>query len=362
MAATVSSLDSSSRPGGLDACRGDVAGRGDADLGREAPQQVAFAEGDLPGEDARGGDRPAGSDSISSWARRTGASRARRLPHGCGELALVAGSAQEHHEPAGDLLGDLDAEVVLDEGQGDVDPGGHAGRRPDVAVARPDRIGVDVDLRVAGGEAVGAGPVGGHAAAVEQADGGEHVGPAADADDATGTGGQRADGADQRSVVAGGAHAGAAGDDQRVDVVHLGQRDGHDPQAALAGDRAALDGRHDDLVGRRAVPQGPHRPGGPGEHLVGSGDVERLHARIGDDHDVGRGTARVWASGQVASMTGTPHITPSASPQSGQDPLRLGLSAHRAPEVRSDLLVSLRSHLGTFPPRGRAHRCDPGPA
>jgi hypothetical protein len=45
-------------------------------------------------------------------------------------------------------------------------------------------------------------------------------------------------------------------------------------------------------------------------------------------------------------MTRAPHITP--SPQSGQDPLRLGLSAYRGPEVRATLLVSLPSHLGTF--------------
>ena len=135
-----------------------------------------------------------------------------------GELALRAGPAQEHDEPAGARLGDVDTVVVLDEGERDVDAGGHAGRRPHVAVAGPDRVGVDVDVGVLGGEALGAGPVGRRPPAVEQAGGGEQERAAADADDAPGAGGELGDRGDEVGVVAGPvAGAVAAGDEQRVD-------------------------------------------------------------------------------------------------------------------------------------------------
>ena len=159
IAATVSSPSSSSRRAASTRHVGDVAGRRDADLGGEAAQEVALAEGDAAGEHAEaviGGG--VGLDELLGPADRLVARPV--APHRGGELALAAGPAQEHHEPAGARLGDLDAVVVLDEGQRDVDAGGHAGRRPDVAVARPDRVGVDVDGRVLGGEPLGARPVG----------------------------------------------------------------------------------------------------------------------------------------------------------------------------------------------------------
>src|SRR4051812_45809890 len=50
------------------------------------------------------------------------------------ELRLAAGAADEEHEPAGGLERHLAPEVLLDQREGQVHPGGHAGRRPHAAV------------------------------------------------------------------------------------------------------------------------------------------------------------------------------------------------------------------------------------
>ena len=63
-------------------------------------------------------------------------------------------------------------------------------------------------------------PVGGDPAPVEQAGGGEQKAPLHTLTTRRARAASVADGADQRVVVAGGVHAVAAGDDQRVDVVH----------------------------------------------------------------------------------------------------------------------------------------------
>ena len=78
----------------------------------------------------------AGSASIASWTLRTDGRSARRHPHRRGELRLTAGAAEEHHEPAGDGLGDLGAVVLLDHREGQVDAGGDA--RP-TSTRRPSR-------------------------------------------------------------------------------------------------------------------------------------------------------------------------------------------------------------------------------
>ena len=59
----------------------------------------------------------------------------------------------------------LAAEVLLDQREREVHPGGHAGRGVHVAVAHEDRVGVHLDVRVALGEQRAARPVRGGAAA-----------------------------------------------------------------------------------------------------------------------------------------------------------------------------------------------------
>ena len=112
------------------------------------------------------GRRRVGVDVV--LARAHGRAFGPRDPHRCGELGLAAGTVEEHHQPAGDGLGDVGAVVVLDQRQGEVDAGGDAGGGPHVPVAGVDRIGIDLQRRVLVGQLLGPGPVGGDRPAVEQ--------------------------------------------------------------------------------------------------------------------------------------------------------------------------------------------------
>src|SRR5690606_12059535 len=130
--------------GGLDPEGLDVGGRGHARLLAEAP-------GEVPGAHARpGGEGVDGEVGVEVVGQPAQDVDDRRRAGGLGEqlgaeLGLAAGAADEHHEPAGDGVGELGAVVVLDEGEGEVGAGGDAGGGPHVAVAHVDAVGLDVD-------------------------------------------------------------------------------------------------------------------------------------------------------------------------------------------------------------------------
>ena len=95
-------------------------------------------------------------------------------PRRRGELGLPAGAAEEHHELAGDRLGDVGRVVALDECERQIDPGGDPGRRPHVAgpadlAVDVDRIGVDLDVGPVLRQRRRPRPVRGHPVAVEGA-------------------------------------------------------------------------------------------------------------------------------------------------------------------------------------------------
>ena len=258
MAATVSSVVLELPAGGGDAGRGHVAGRRHADLGRKrrsrwrslmATRVASTAEPVVVGG--------VGVDQILGPADRLVAGPP--APHRRGELALCAGPAEEHHQPAGDGLGDLDAVVVLDERQRHVDAGGDAGRRPHVAVAGPDRIGVDVDVRVLGGEPRRSRPVRRGPPAVEQPGGGEDERAAADADDPPGPTGQLPDGGDQLGVGGRRVDAGPARHDERVDGDGGIQSGGDELEAALRAHGAGGGAGDLDVVGDAAGRRRPPR-------------------------------------------------------------------------------------------------------
>ena len=145
----------------------DVGGGGRAGLAAEGALEVPLAHLRALGQagDAQVLAEMAGDPALElaqRIARRRPAARPRA------ELGLAAGALQEHDELARDPQRDVGAEVVRHERQREVDPRGDAGRRPDVAVADPDRLGIDRDRRVAARQRVAPGPVGGRAAAVEQ--------------------------------------------------------------------------------------------------------------------------------------------------------------------------------------------------
>ena len=216
-----------------------------------------------------------------------------RHPHGCGELGLAAGSAEEHHQPPGDGLGDVGAVVVLDHRECHVDPGGDAGRGPQLAV---DGCRSDRDRRRALGncsaQSIGPGPVGGHRVTVEQPGlGGEERAGAHRAEPA-GAGSGTAQPVDEHLVVAGLLHPEPAGHQHGVDPhagpgEWLGQWVGADRQPALGPDRSAGGRHHADVVGGRVAGCSSilEQLRSPDEHLERPDDVERLGAGEGDDQD-----------------------------------------------------------------------------
>ncbi len=104
------------------------------------------------------------------------------------ELSLVARAAQEDDEVAGDLQGRVTAEVVFDQGQREVDAGGHPGRGGDVAVADEDRVRIHGQAGIPGSQCVAVGPVGGHPPPAEQAGLGQQERAGADRHQARGPG------------------------------------------------------------------------------------------------------------------------------------------------------------------------------
>ena len=98
--------------------------------------------------------------------------------------AWLPGAAQEHDQLPGDVEGRVPAHVVFDQGEREVDAGGDARRGGDVPVPDEDRIRLDADPRVPGGERGAVGPVGGHPPPVEQPGLGEQEGTRAHRDQA----------------------------------------------------------------------------------------------------------------------------------------------------------------------------------
>ncbi|CAM5496372.1 hypothetical protein SNARM312S_03373 [Streptomyces narbonensis] len=214
---------------------------------------------------------------------------AQRLPVGGlggqldAELGLVARAAQEDDQMAGDGEGDVPAEVLLDQGEREVDAGGDAGGGGEAAVPDEDGVRVHVDLRIAAGEVVAGDPVGRHPVPVEESGLGEEQRPGADGDQASGPRGVRAQPVDEGRVGRPGPLA--ARDDEGVRRA-VGDRlfeggVGEQAQSALGADRPAVEGGGPEGV-RGRVAGGA---AGTGEHLEGAGDVEALHVVEEDDEN-----------------------------------------------------------------------------
>ena len=177
----------------------------------------------------------------------------------------------------------LGAEVVLDQGQRQVDPGGDTGRGPHVAVADEDRVGVDGHRRVPRGQLGAPGPVGGRAAAVEQAGPARRKAPVHT--DVTRRARGRALAAATSAVVRGprGAPAPPA-----TTSVSIGPRPRPAP-SSRAPDRSPLARcrpRRGERNGVGAGPQGART----GEHLRRPDGIERLAALEDDDDHVAGST------------------------------------------------------------------------
>lgn len=173
---------------------------------------------------------------------------------------------------AGDEQGGVGSQVVLDQGQGQVDAGGDPGGGGEGAVAHEDGVGVDGDVGEAAGQGGAVVPVGGGAPAVEEAGLGEDERAGADRGDAAGMGCAFGDPGHQARV--GGSGSGSAGDDEGVDGADPVQGGvGEQGQSAVGAYGGAVGGGGDHAWGAVGVARDR---GGAVEDLQGAGDVEAL--------------------------------------------------------------------------------------
>jgi hypothetical protein len=221
------------------------------------------------------------------------------------ELRLAAGAAQEHDQLAGDGEGGVAAEVVLDQGEREVDAGRDPGRGGEGAVLDVDRVGIDGDVRVLGGEVVAALPVGGDRPPGQQPGLGQQERAGADRRQPPRPGRVAPQPADQVRVAAAGAFP--AGDDHQVRRVPDGGQVGVGQQAEPAGGPhgGAAEAGGGDRVPGRAVTVGA-LPAGGAEHLQRPGDVEALHAVEQDNqhglHVCQSGWLTSWQQGRKTHL------------------------------------------------------------
>jgi hypothetical protein len=205
-------------------------------------------------------------------------------------LRLSAGTYKEHDELAGDGERGFVAVVLFDEGKGEVDAGGDAGRGVDGAIAEEDGVGLDLDGGEVAGEAVAEVPVSDCMTAIEEARGGEGEGSGADGGDAAGAGCGFGDPGEEVGVIGAAFGSGASGDEEGVDAAgELGEGDGvGEGEAAISAQEvAAVGGADDDLIVRCG-----------GEDLERADDIEDLHRwRTGDDDLSHAHSVRHWVRG-----------------------------------------------------------------
>ena len=282
-----------------------VAGGREANLGAEAAREVARAH---VGELRERLDRQVGREVLHRVALHLAqaVTRGRTRGERGAELRLVARPAQEQHQVARDRERRVAVEILLDHRQREVHAGGDARRGPHLPVAHEDRLGIDLDPRVAPRELRRRRPVRGRAAPVQQAGRGEQERPGAHRGDAAG--GLRASGdpLDQRGVGARLLRPGPAGDEQRVDPrgrvveaawgtivrpleVHHGSAVGADDGGGVATVGAATVRLGEGLLGGRTAEPRLQQLLRPAEHLQRPGHVQALDARVDEDHDVARG-------------------------------------------------------------------------
>ncbi len=237
---------------------------------------------------ARAGRRwsPPGAASTRSCTARTVERSARGTHTGEANCVCPPGRCRNMTSQRAIGLRDVDAEVVLDHGQGEVDARGDARARPDLPVADVDGIGVDGEVRVRLAQLLRPGPVRRHPAPAEQSRRGAEERARAHRGDAPTARRGGADPGDERLVSRGGVGAAPAGQHERVDALVLAREQlGAETQPALGAHRATgTRGQGDPVPTGTAHRRG--RPAGAGEDLVRADRIEGLDPVEGDDHDV----------------------------------------------------------------------------
>ena len=222
------------------------------------------------------------------------------------ELRLIAGAAQEEHEPAGDGERDVATEVVLDQRECEVHARGDAGGRVDVAVAHEDRIRLDGDRRVELRQRVAHRPVRRRPAAVEQAGLGE--------DERTGAhrGHPRDRPARRRTPSSSARSRIASTVPSPPATISVSRLAAHAAESVVDAEHHAARRAH----GRPARGHDLGRVGGAArlaiggrEHLDRADGVEALDARIHDDHDPAGGHGHIVRSIAVGGNEEFPTIS-----------------------------------------------------
>src|SRR4029077_5311228 len=85
------------------------------------------------------------------------------------ELRLAPGALEEQHQQPGGCKCHVATEIVLHQRQGEIHPSGHASGRVEAAVSQKDRIGIDLDRRIAPRQLIAEGPMRPGAATIQQA-------------------------------------------------------------------------------------------------------------------------------------------------------------------------------------------------
>ena len=245
-------------------------------------------------------------------------------PDRCGELRLAAGRRRNITSQRATSLGDLGRVVILDERKRQVDPGGHARRRPEPAVAAIDRLRVDDQAGELALQGARPCPVGRDPPAIRETGGGDDERSGTDGDDALGPLRQLPDSGHESRITGCGAGAEAPRNDERVQPLGpvADRRCGH-AERRLGDDRPAV-GRD-----QRQVIAGPVRletvehPVGGVEDLPRPDEIKTLNAVVtGEDdldrlggvrHGSNRGACKV-----LASMTHTPRFQPIGRPEPGR--------------------------------------------
>lgn len=247
------------------------------ELRGEQAGQVPRAHPHVPSE--RGGavvERWLGGDQLDRRTKRRG-TRRRNLERR-GELRLTAWALHEHHQVSCHLTSHIGTVILLDERQGEVDPGRYAGRGVHAVVTDEERIRRDLDRRIGAGEETCAAPVSRGVPPIQQSGGSKDERAGTDRHQATALPRELLHGLDEIGVDRPDGQVITTGDDDRVDVdvQQVPARSVDSEDGSDGGTHVSTRRRH---VGEVVLPA---EPGSLGKNLGRAGDVEHLHA-VEDD-------------------------------------------------------------------------------
>ena len=228
------------------------------------------------------------SSSTARWTSRSGSRSALLRGERGAELRLVAGTAQEQHEVTRDRERGVAVEILLDEREREVHAGGDARGGPHRPVAHEDRLGVDAHPRVHALQLLPPTPS-------AWSRGGRRAGRRAASTNApVHTEAVRLALRDARAIQSISSASAAASTwpeppatiSVSIGVAALGRlRMRDDGRGRWTWQRLAVAAEHAHVVAALAARGGLDQLLGAGEHLERAGDVEALHARVGDDRD-----------------------------------------------------------------------------